>query len=433
MTVETESIKGTEAAAEADRSEALSLDRTQAVRDFAEHVSSGKVRLYQALGLDFVPGRREGCYIWDADGRTRLLDCRSSGGVFNLGHRPAATVAALRSALDYLDCGDHLLLSAHRAALARRLADLLPGDLDYVVFGATGSEAIDLAIKVARAHTGRPGIVSAIGGYHGNTGLALAAGDPKWRNRFGPLAPGFRQVPFGDVEALEQALNEEVAAVLFETIPATGGVNVPPDDYFPAVRRLCDARGVLWIDDEVQTGLGRTGHLWAFEPYGVVPDMVVLGKGMTGGLYPLSATCLRRPLESVFHEDPFVHVSTCGGTDLGCVVTQAMLDEVSRAEFLQHVNDMAALFAAGLERLGHLYPDMQKGFRQKGLMIGVVLADDGLGLAMTVRMARNGVLAIFAENDRRILIIMPPLIISADEVAFVLEALERSYRSLSGR
>lgn len=408
-------------------------DRDQAIRDFADHVSSGKVRLYQAFDLDFVPGRREGCYIWDMDGRTRLLDCRSSGGVFNLGHRPGVTIAALRAALDHLDCGDHLLLSAQRAALARRLADLLPGDLNYAVFGAGGGEAVDLAIKVARAYTGRPGVVSAVGGYHGHTGLALAAGDPKWHERFGPLAPGFRQVRFGDVKALEEALDDRTAAVLFETIPATGGINVPPDGFFPAVRRLCDERGALWIDDEVQTGLGRTGRLWAFEHYGVIPDMVVLGKGMTGGVYPLSATCLRQPLESVFHDDPFIHVSTCGGTDLGCVVTLAMLDEVSRPEYLAHVNDMAGLFAAGLERLGRLYPDLQKGVRQKGLMIGVVLADEGLGLALTVQMARNGVLALFAENDRRVLIVMPPLIISPGEVEFVLEALGRSYKALSGR
>lgn len=407
----------------------------QAIEEFANHVSSAKVRMYQSLGLALVPGRREGCYIWDLEEKICLLDCRSSGGVFNLGHRPPATVAALREALGRLDLGDHLLLSAHRAALAHRLAGLLPGDLDYTVFGVSGGEAIDLAIKVARAYTGRPGIISAAGGYHGHTGLALAAGDPKWRGRFGPLAPGFHQVPFGDIAALERAMDDSTAAVLFETIPATGGVVVPPDDYFPAVRRLCDERGALWIDDEVQTGLGRTGRLWAFEHYTAtpraIPDLLVLGKGLTGGVYPMAATCMRRPLERVFHEDPFIHVSTCGGSDLGCAVTEAMLDEVTRPGFLEHVRAMGERFGAGLGDLGRRYPDLQRGVRRKGLMIGVVLADAGLGLTMAVTMARHGVLAIFAENDRRVLILMPPLIIQPDEVDFVLEALERSYRAVA--
>jgi len=406
--------------------------KDEIIQDFAEHVSWGKVQVFRNAGLDFVPGKREGCFIWDLDGETRLLDCRSSGGVFNLGHCPAATTEALKRALDELDNGDHLLLSEHRAALAARLADLLPDPLTYTILSAGGGEAIDLALKLARGVTKRPRVISAGGGYHGVTGFALSAGDPRWKEKFGPLVPGFEQVPFGDMAALERAVDEETAAVILETIPATAGVQIPPPDFFPALRRLCDERGALWIDDEVQTGLGRTGRLWAVEEHGVSPDIMVLGKGLGGAVYPMAATCIGGKLEQFFRDDPFLHVSTGGGTDLGCVVTIAMLDEITRPGLLEHVNEMGTLFAEGLADLGRRFPEVQVAVRQRGLMIGVETAGEMMGMMMSVQLARNGVLAFFAENHKSTVIIMPPLVIEPDEVRFVLEALEASYGEIRG-
>ena len=232
----------------------------------------------------------------------------------------------LLDSLQELDVGNHHLISEQRAALAARLAELMPGDITYSVFGVSGGEAIDLAIKVARSYTGRPKVISAQGGYHGHTGLALAAGDEKYRAPFGPLSPGFVQVPFNDVAALEKALDDETAAVLFETVPATSGMPVPDHDFFSRVRELCDRHGALLIVDEVQTGLGRTGKLWGIEHFGVVPDIVVIGKGLSGGLYPMSATCFRGKYESVFQPDPFIHISTFGGAEVGCPVALKVLE-----------------------------------------------------------------------------------------------------------
>ena len=134
--------------------------------------------------------------------------------------------------------------------------------------------------------------------------FAQAAGDEKYRQPFGPAAPGFLQVPFGDLDALRQTLNDDTAAVILETIPATLGMVIPPPGYFKAVRKLCDKTGSLLILDEVQTGLGRTGKLWAFQHFDIIPDIVIIGKGLSGGIYPITATVLRQPLESVFHADP---------------------------------------------------------------------------------------------------------------------------------
>ena len=211
-------------------------NRATTTERFARHVSSGKVEFFHAASIEFVMGRRDGPFIWDVTGEPRLIDCHCNGGVFNLGHRHPEIARTLIDSVQELDIGNHHLISEQRAALAAKLAESMPGDITYTVFGVSGGEAIDLAIKVARGYTRRPKVISAQGGYHGHTGLALAAGDEKYRAPFGPVSPGFVQVPFNDVPALEKALDDETAAVLFETIPATYGMPVPDRDFFANAR-----------------------------------------------------------------------------------------------------------------------------------------------------------------------------------------------------
>ena len=258
----------------------MSAIRTEDVFErFSQYVSPHKAQTFTQYGMDFVMGRRDGVYVWNLEGTKRLLNCHVNGGVFNLGHRHPAILAALRAAAEALDIGNHHFVSAQRAALAERLAAITPGDIRYTVFGVSGGEAIDCAIKVARGYTRRPKIVSACGGYHGHTGFALAAGDPHYRDAFGPMPAGFVQVPFNDVDALAAAVDGDTAAVLFETIPATLGMPLPAPDFYARVRELCDRTGALLILDEVQTGLGRTGKLWGIQWFDVVPDILVTGKG----------------------------------------------------------------------------------------------------------------------------------------------------------
>jgi acetylornithine/succinyldiaminopimelate/putrescine aminotransferase len=331
-------------------------------------------------------------------------------------------VEALRRAMDELDIGDHVLVSEHRAALAKRLAQLTPGDIRYTFFTPSGGEAVDLSIKLARGYTGRPGIISAEKGYHGHTGFALSAGDPHFSHYFRPLMPGFSKVPFGDVEALEATVHQETAAVILETIPATAGILIPPNDYFPAVREICDRRGALLILDEVQVGLGRTGRMWAIEEWDVVPDILVLGKAMSGGVYPISVACYRPHLDAFFQEHPFVHLSAFGGAELGCVAAMTMLDQITEPGFFTHVQEVGAQLRAGFEHLKADYPDLVVDVRGRGLMIGVELADDRLGPMMSAALAHNGVLALFADLRPSTVQIKPPLIIQSHEVDQVLAA-----------
>ncbi|HZJ28065.1 MAG TPA: aminotransferase class III-fold pyridoxal phosphate-dependent enzyme [Acidimicrobiia bacterium] len=387
---------------------------------FAEHVNRGKVDAYAALGLELVMGARAGSRFQDAfDGRW-LFNCHSNGGVFNLGHRHPAVVAALRAGLDQLDIGNHHLVSGWRAALAERLSASTDGLLSGVVFGVSGGEANDLAIKVVRAHTGRQEIVSAIGGYHGHTGLSMAAGDPAYRDPFGPNVEGFAQVPFNDLAALDRAVSDDTAAVLLEPIPATLGMPIPDPDYLAGVQRLCRERGACFVLDEVQTGLGRTGTMWCYQHDGLEPDVLTTGKGLSGGLYPVTATLMTAEIHAFFDEHPFVHVSTFGGAELGCVAALAGLDIIQTPGFLERVHEVGARFE-------HAFTDLPFAVRRKGLFLGLKFGSDGDGMAATRDLIGAGIFAIFANNDPSVLQFLPPLTVTDDEVDEIITIMRTTF------
>lgn len=400
---------------------------------FARYVSTGKARFFQENGLDFVFGRREGAFVWDLDGRVRLIDCHCNGGVFNLGHRHPLLVKKLHQAIQELDIGNHHFVSRNRAYLAEQLAACTPGDLQYTVFGVSGGEAIDTAIKIARKFTGRRKVVAAVGGYHGHTGLALAAGEARFREPFLSSSPDFLHVPYNDPQALEDVLRRErdsgphgIAAVLLETVPATLGMVIPAPDYFSQVKTICDHNRVLLIIDEIQSGLGRTGKYWGIEHFSVVPDILVTGKGLSGGLYPVTATILRPELEVVFHDDPFAHISTFGGAELGCAVAGQVLQLVGTAEFLEHVNKLAETIREGLQSLQRRVPDVLAEIRQLGLMIGLKTPSSRMGPMLTRACFQAGLLCVFAGNDPSVVQFLPPLIIDTGLAAEILQRLARA-------
>jgi acetylornithine/succinyldiaminopimelate/putrescine aminotransferase len=398
---------------------------------FARYVSPYKAETWSSYGLDFVMGRREGVYVWNLEETKRLLNCHVNGGTFNLGHRHPVVCHALREAAEQLDIGNHHFVSAQRAELAARLADLTPGDIQYTIFGVSGGEAIDCAIKVARGYTHRANVVSAFGGYHGHTGFALAAGDAKYREPFGPMPPGFVQVPFGDLDALARAVDTDAAAVIFETIPATLGMPIPAPDFYKRVREICDRAGAVFIADEVQTGLGRTGKMWGIDWFDAVPDILVTGKGLSGGMYPITATCLRPHLMDVFRADPFIHVSTFGGAELGCAVALAMLDVVTGPGFLDRVARLAGWYATELERLRRKHSQALLEVRQLGLFIGLRYAHPEGGPLMTKLCFDAGLFALYANNDHTVQQFLPPLVISDGEAAETIQILDSCLATLS--
>lgn len=407
-----------------------SLNKTEIYDLYSSHVSSGKPSFFKSFGINFSPGRREGPYIWDVEENIKLIDCHCNGGVFNLGHRNPDIIQTLIESLTEFDIGNHHLISKQRALLGQKLAELMPGDITYTVFGVSGGEAVDLAIKVARRYSGKPKVISAKGGYHGHTGLALATGDPKYREGFLPVQAEFVQVPFNDAQALADEIDEYTAAVILETIPATFGIALPSQEYLRQVREFCDEHGSVMIIDEIQVGLGRTGKLWGIEHYDVVPDMIVIGKGLSGGIYPITATCFKEKYESVFHEDPFVHISTFGGSEVGCSVAMKVLEISNDPAFLQHVEDLGVYFAEGFEKLRERHPEVLVRLRQKGLMMGIELVNESYGPIFSKMAYDQGLLSIFANNDPRVAQLLPPLTITQELVDEILGRVDRALESL---
>jgi acetylornithine/succinyldiaminopimelate/putrescine aminotransferase len=361
-----------------------------------EYAMPARVAAWEQLGVPLVIGRRDGYRIWDLDGR-ELLDVHLNGGTYNLGHRNPELVGLLRGAFDELDVGNHHFPSEARAELAETLARCTPGDLHYSVLVPSGSEANDLALRIARHATGRRKVVSLEAAFHGRTGLSAAAGRPDMARYFLADYPDeFVTVPFDDLSAMERALSgRDVACVLMETIPATYGFPVPSDGYLPGVKRLCEDTGTLYVADEVQTGLGRTGWLWGIESFGVAPDLLVTGKGLSGGLYPISAVVMTKPVGAFLREQGWGYVSTFGGAEPACVVAKRVLEICSRSEVLAGARRLAERLTKGLSELRGRHPFLA-GVRQKGLVMGLETAGEGGAIRLSRALYARGVWAMFS-------------------------------------
>ena len=404
--------------------------KQQALDQFARYINPQKVRVMKAAGLDIIEGRRSGPWVWDVDG-TRYLDCFTSAGSFNVGRRHPRVVAAAHAAVDRLDHGNFLLCSREKAELAARLAELAPGDLSCTMFATGGGEAVDFAVKLARGATGRPRIVSTVNGYHGHTGFALSAGGrAAFRQPFEPLMPEFAQVPFGDIDALEGVVDGQTAAVLLEPIQGEGGIVVPPPGYLQGARALCDRSGALLVLDEIQTGLGRTGRWWASEHYGVVPDIMTTAKSLGGSLVSIAATVFSEELREFLIPNPFIHLSTFGGSDLACAVALEVLTVIEETDLVSHAAAMGERLFAGLRPLVAKYPEVVAEVRGLGLMAGIQYTEDSFGPRMSYHLARHGVLAIYSGNQPAVMRLMPTLVIEEDQVDLLVDALDRSIADL---
>ena len=402
------------------------IDKQQALDSFAAFLNPQKVRVMRAAGLDIIETERSGPWVCDVDGR-RFLDCFTSAGSFNVGRRNPRVVAAAHAAVEHLDHGNFLLCSRQKAELAAKLAEIAPGELACTMFGTGGGEAVDFAIKLARGATRRPRIVSAINGYHGHTGFALsAAGRASFREPFEPLMAEFVQVPFGDIDALAAAVDERTAAVLLEPIQGEGGVLVPPAGYLRSVRVACDEAGALLILDEIQTGLGRTGRWWACEHEGVVPDVMTIAKSLGGSLVPISATVFTQELREFLIPNPFIHLSTFGGSDLACAVALEVLAVIEQTGLVEHAAVMGQQLFAGLDAIAAAHPEVISEVRGRGLMVGIQYAEDSFGPRMSYQLARHGVLAIYSANQSSVMRLMPSLVVEKPEIDFLLEALSRA-------
>ena len=366
---------------------------------------------YGTPALELVRG--SGAEVWDADGR-RYLDLVSGVAVNALGHAHPAVVEAVSAQVAQLGHVSNFFVHEPVLRLAERLQELLEAPDARVVFGNSGAEANEAAFKIAR-RTGRPHIVAAQNAFHGRTMGALAlTGQPAKRTPFEPLPPGVSHVPYGDVAALDAAVDADTAAVVLEPILGEAGVIVPPEGYLRAAREITAARGALLVLDEVQTGIGRTGAWFAHQAVGIVPDVVTLAKGLGGGL-PIGA-CIGIGAAGRLLE-PGQHGSTFGGNPVCCAAALAVLDTIAAEGLLEHVRQVGKEITAGIEALGHpLVTDVSGA----GLMIGVGLAAP-VSAAVSAAARDGGYLVNNAVPDR--LRVIPPLVLTEAQAREFLAAL----------
>ncbi|MDR1604471.1 MAG: aminotransferase class III-fold pyridoxal phosphate-dependent enzyme [Gracilibacteraceae bacterium] len=400
------------------------IDKQQVLRDSLACWNTGKTQEWLDLGIDMVMGRREGYYFWDLDGK-RLMDVHINGGTFSLGHRNPEIIAALTEAATQYDIGNHHFPSPLKAALARELTESAPG-MTHAVYGSGGGEAIDLALKSARAATGRRRIISIQNCYHGHTGLAVNTGAARFAQPFlaGESAE-FTKVPFNDAGAMAAALSlNDAACVIMETIPATYGFVMPEDGYLPAVKALCEKHGALYIADEVQTGLMRSGDMWAIYGYGVRPDMIVTAKGLSGGIYPITAVIMNDRAASWIFRDGSAHMATFGGSELGCAVALKVLEILRRDSTRANVEFISSYLRGGLEKIRARYPEFFVRIRQNGVIMGLKFAGDESAVTVMQQLYEAGVWGIYSMLDPSVLQFKPGLLATREYCDELLEKLE---------
>ena len=375
--------------------------------------------------LPVVISRGEGSWVEDVEGR-RYFDALSAYSALNFGHRHPRLVAAARDQLDRLTLTSRAFRNDRIGTLCRELAELC--SLDRVLPMNTGAEAVETAIKAARkwgyeakgVAAGRAKIVVCRGNFHGRTTTIISFSDDEVaRTGFGPFTPGFESVPYGDLAALEAALDEDTVAFLVEPVQGEAGVIIPPDGYLEGARALCTEANALLITDEIQSGLGRTGRTFAADHEGVTPDLMLLGKALGGGIVPISAVVGTGEVLGLFK--PGQHGSTFGGNPLACAIALAVLDLLRDGSLQRNAAELGDRFAASLRAADH---PAVTAIRQRGLWIGVDIGPGGAtAREACMELLTTGVLA--KETQTRTIRFAPPLTTSADELEWVLERVNR--------
>lgn len=412
---------------------------SESVKGFSENVNPGFLKYRKSVSTDYtaVEWTDNGAGFTDVYGKT-FIDCLGGYGIYNVGHRHPKVVEAVTNQLKRQALHSQELLDPLRAMLARLVAMITPGDLQYCFFTNSGTESVEGALKLARLHTKRPGIISTIGAFHGKSlGSLSATSKSVFREPFLPLVPGFRHVPYGDAEALEQQLandkftGEDVAAVILEPIQGEGGVIIPPDDYFPQVRDICNHYGILLIDDEVQTGFGRTGKMFGIDHYGVTPDIMCLGKPFGGGVMPIGAFVSTKEIWQEMIPNPFLHTTTFGGNPLACAAAIAAINVTLEEKLPQQAAEKGAYFIPKLLELMNKYKNICQEGRGRGLMIGMEFTSNEAGYEVAKGLFENGVLVAGTLINAKTLRIEPPLVITKAELDRVLEVLNKVLSEVS--
>ncbi|MDQ6779839.1 MAG: putrescine aminotransferase [Candidatus Eremiobacteraeota bacterium] len=415
---------------------------SETVNGFRDHVNPGFLEYRKATSVEHAAAAVE----WsdagpnayrDVTGK-EYIDCLGGFGIFNVGHRHPKVVKAVTDQLKRQALHSQDLLDPLRAMLAKALAMLTPGQLEYAFFCNSGTEAIEAALKLARAYDpAKQTVVAATRGFHGKSMGALSvSAKGEFRKPFGPMLPNIEHVPFNDLGALRwrmqtlKTVGEEVGAVILEPIQGEGGVNIPDDEYLPGVRRLCDEFGALLVLDEVQTGMGRTGKMFCCEHWGVAPDLMCLAKAFGGGVMPAGAVVGTKAVFSRLFANPFLHTTTFGGNPLACAAALATINVLIEERLPARAAQLGARMLRDLKAVAKDYGDIIVDIRGKGMLIAMEFPNNELGFTLSKAMLERGVLVSGTLVNARVIRIEPPLTLTDEQADYVCKALGDSLKEM---
>jgi putrescine aminotransferase len=367
------------------------------------------------------------------------IDCLGGYGLLDLGWANPEVIDTVRAQLNRTPMPSQELIDPLRGVLARLLAMITPGEIKYSFFAASGTEAVEGAIKLAKLYTRKSGFIAAVKAFHGKTmGSLSMMGKSDYRQPAGVLYGGpVYHVPFGEAEAVERQLEIckkvgiDIAAVLMEPIQGEAGAIVPPDDFWPRLRELTHHYEVLLIADEVQTGLGRTGKLWGVDHWNVAPDILALGKSLGGGVMPVSAFCSTEEIWQVMMApNPFIHTTTTGGGALACSAAIAAISITLREKLWEAAAEKGEYLIPRLEQLARRYPQIFQGITGKGLLVGLHFHNPEVGYRVAAGLFRRGVLVAGTLTSAQTIRIEPPLVITYPQLDAVLEKLENTLQEV---
>lgn len=365
---------------------------------------------------DRVITRGKGALVWDINGN-EYIDCTGSYGVCIVGHCHPRVVEAVQRQVETLIACHASFYNDARSELLEKIIGIAPKGLDKVFLSNSGAESVECAIKLARKYSGKPEIIAMVGAFHGKTMGALSATwKKKYRVPFMPLVPGFKHVPPNNLEKVRDAITEKTAAILVEPVRGESGVRVPSDDFLPGLREICNEKDVLLIFDEVQTGFGRTGKVFACEHWGVVPDVLCLAKSVAGGI-PMGATFARHDVMSAFQRGE--HSSTFSGNPLVCAAASAAIDVLIEERLPERAATLGRYFKGKLEGLQEKYRIVRE-VRGLGLMLGMEMRFDVYNILLGCM--DRGVLVL--DAGRNVLRFLPPLVIEKEQIDRVIEVLD---------
>ena len=400
-------------------------------RKYMEYVNPGLMRLIGFMGFDRVECFAEGSIIKDNLGK-EYIDLLGGFGAYSIGHRHPKVLAALKDQLDKIAFPSKVLLNEPLALLSEKLASIAPGNLKYSFICNSGTEAVEGALKLARIKMKKPGVIYTQNAFHGKTlGSLSVTGREKYQQSSRPLLPHTTQIPFDDADSLNRAIDENTACFIVEPIQGEGGINVPSDDYLPRVREICDKKGILLILDEVQSGLGRSGELFASMRWNIPPDIMTLAKALGGGLVPIGAIMGTPSVWEVFEDNPLIHSSTFGGNPLAARVAIATLDVIIDEDLPRQAREKGEWLLPQLKKIASRYPQLINEVRGTGLFIGIDFSDDDIGGLMISALSSRGVIVAFTLNSPKVIRIEPALNIPIELLSKFLLHFESSLNEIS--